>query len=251
MKNEIDKVLSDILSHVDNDSHIFNDLTYPAAQAQSIFEEGLIVSYPADKFKEALVNIIGHKIDSISIMNNPYTQNNKLGSIVIQWSEELTKREIENVSQQKPATFGYQLNQKEPNFNKQGLVAFEPKFPIEVSAILEKTPMRCFHISNRKKREKIQKIGLAPKESSTAFNFDGRIYGVFTEREPQSISQEIAQMLATQKEMKEYDVWEIDTSGLKYYHDDFATSAKSRSLSVFFTKNISKDKLRLLGGGSI
>lgn len=210
-----------------------------------VVEEGLIRSYPADKVIKLLRQEFRGYIWSIKSIDV-----NSVGVITARAGVDLDTDMVEKMKGRLDS-WGYVWSLGNREFKQNDSILIEAKYPIDVTDEVNNSGLKIYHVAPKIYDEKIQKIGLIPKDSSSDFNFSGRIY-LFTNTSQLSdinLQQTMVEILQQNQKKCQHDEWsvyEIDGSGLKFHHDWFV---RPDNLFSFFTlQNIHPDRIKNIGG---
>lgn len=138
--------------------------------------------------------------------------------------------------------FGFFISKQNQN-NNFTMLLIEPRFPIDITQILIENNIKLlYHITHQSNLEKIQKIGLTPKESETSFTHpNDRIYLIFSTNI--DYVKAFRRTLARDKKQKENEFVILSTpfnENYKYFVDEFSTIIKNdnKFIGCFVTRNI-------------
>jgi hypothetical protein len=170
-------------------------------EEKTLIEEGLGVSYGSDHLKKALLKKFKNQILEIediplfqSKLEYKFGKPNTLTALFKSSFEELN--ELKVIAR----AYGYSIVQSS-EVSGSKMHQLEPKYPI----LLEKNMLegcRLFHVTTLKKKEKILKYGLLPKDSQTTFEHSGsRVYIFFT-KQPEIVISGLKKSLAENKFQK-------------------------------------------------
>ena len=141
--------------------------------------------------------------------------------------------------------YGYFIAYTENLGNETGFF-IEPKFSFQIDKKLLQGK-RCFHTTSVKYLNKIQKIGLIPRNSQTHFEFDGsRIYLMFSNNERYIRS--FQSVLAKSKnwnpsDMMLLEILNFDNLTLWF---DMNFEQSSNNIATFTFENIRPDNIKVL-----
>jgi len=214
-----------------------------------IIEEGLITSYPKQKVIDFLKSL-GYEDESrpeLSTIDILATSNNF----------KVLKKDLNN----KLKVYGYMISKYVNNYgmaNKHKII-IEPITPTKL--IPDKNNGEFYHITHKSNIDKINRIGLTPKDSKTLFDHPGnRIYLIQTN--DLKLLTQLKHMLADSKrdklESENYPkhwlneitpenmiVLRINTGGLKLYDDPMFPSYMKTFFACFTPNNISPDRIQI------
>lgn len=145
--------------------------TYTYANPISLLNEGLIISYPADKLIVYLKDYFG--LDDGQIYKTTNDGIDKINIYVnnIEQNVYILKNALDRC--------GYFLAfPKERNIpkNQWARLQFEPKFQENILEKLKQTEKYLYHLSPIKYNNKIKSIGFCPKTKNNLFDYPDRIY---------------------------------------------------------------------------
>lgn len=216
-------------------------------------KEGLISSYDSMKLITEIKKLLTTKIKYIQPPNlsNIFTQT-KYGhvfTIEISLFEPLTTDESKKL-ETLLNVYGY-IN----SFGKLRAtqLQLEPKYPVLINRFIEQFNDRTmYHITQKKYIEKIQKIGLTPKESQTTFDHpNDRIYLMWlpNSKNKKNILETFLKLLARNKNVQAEDMIIFETPynpTSKYFLDDTDTILERYIVALYTTNNIKPELLQLV-----
>ena len=219
--------------------------------------EGLITSYP----KETVIKFLKsfqHQLFSVEVI--PYTLDTNTIDIYVntKTNQPTNVNAIKDVLDSKLKVYGYFIGKigRIDHFGRAKLL-IEAKFPSLLSS--EKVLSSPFyHITTKIHLDKIMKIGLTPRDSTTIFTHPGnRVYLIQTK--DHHLVKKLKRLLsnskievATNSGMKNADKWktdnmivlEVDPTGLTLYLDPMFDQSNIYN-AVFTQQNISPDKIKV------
>jgi len=207
-----------------------------------LLSEGLITSYPYS----SVISMITRKYPNHShIQSDIFDKDNKSSGISIFFkNEDISENMIEDLKKNL-ITYGYFIAFIEPYGNDETGLFIEPKFSFIIDPNLLKGK-RCFHVTNKKYLEKIQKFGLVPRESETNFNHDGnRIYLMIGNSK--TYTQFFAKTLASNKNWNsdEVIILEIFNFDKLELYSDLNFKNENGNIATFTFNNIYKDNIKI------
>ena len=222
-----------------------------------MISEGLITSYPKEKVIEFLKNF-KNQLFSVEVI--PYSLSTNTIDIYVETktTQSLNTKSVKNTLDEKLKVYGYFVGKigNTDHFGRTKLL-IEAKFPTLLSSE-EITDAPFYHITSKAYLDKIMKIGLTPRDSTTVFTHPGnRIYLIQTGNH--SILRFLKDQLSFSKlqvgkssGVKNTDKWnsnnmitlEIDPTGLTLYSDPMFDNSKEYN-AVFTQENIPPQRITL------
>ena len=219
--------------------------------AQDLLEEGLEVSYGAEKLKRAIYSKFGNDILHSENMR-PFKENKtKYGdvfSVAFIFNKDFDTTSLDPILK----THGYFVSKTNPKFKFEDqetlFCRLEAKFPLEI--VLPEKGVSLIHVTLKDKLKKILKNGLTPRDSQTAFGHDGnRIYLLATIC-PEEDVKSLKRMLANSKEVSEndmiaFEIFPNQWKNRKYYIDESFLHKQGQHYSIFTFTNFSPREIKL------
>jgi hypothetical protein len=215
-----------------------------------LLREGLITSYGKDKLKSNLFWDFGKNIQYVEDV--PIYKSNKKTkfgtpntlTFIIKNLEDFNKEEF----LKRIDTYGYFLVKNEKYEDNKEIFQIEPKYPIEIEK-KEFEGSRIFHVTSKKNLEKIKKIGLVAKESTTPFPHpNNRIY-FFATNDPEKYIPRLKDVISKgKKDLDDYIVFEIlveDLPAEDVYLDESFEQNFGNYFAFFVLDDIAPYKLKL------
>lgn len=214
-----------------------------------LVQEGLIKTYPANKFMKRLGGKYSKYFTDIEMVDAEGKQS--VGVIKVRAKITLDETII-GMLKQKFETWGYRFSQRRNFYIRGELILLEAKYPVDVTKMVADKGLKVYHISPTRYTERIEEVGLIPKDSQTNFNYFGRTY-LFTSQDKKflqklndrKIQEDIVRMIGDVKnDIKNWTVYEVDVKRIKLYHDYFVLA--EHIFSCFTVQNIGPDKLKVV-----
>jgi len=216
-----------------------------------LLEEGLEVSYGAEKLKRAIYSKFESSIkysENVSPFRENKTKYGDVFSLVFIFDKNFDVNALDPILK----TYGYFISKTNPKFKFKDqetlFCRLEAKFPLEI--ILPESGVSLIHVTLKDKLKKILANGLTPKDSQTTFGHDGnRIYLLATNCPKEDIKS-LKRMLATSKEVSEndtiaFEIFPKQWKNRKYYIDESFLHKLGSYYSVFTFTNFSPHELKL------
>jgi hypothetical protein len=210
---------------------------------QKILSEGLITSYPIDKLLSMLVRTYGKNIYDIS--KNFYNEETKTAGVTFFTKEEFGNSEFIKDLESKIDVYGYFIaTQEEIPESKEIGFFLEPKYPFKIGE-KDIRDMKCFHITHKDNLQRIEKVGLIPKDTQTEFKYGGdRIYLMFSNSS--FVVRKLGAKIAEAKELdpKDLRVLEITNFSNLTLYFDMNCDPIPNNIACFTFQNIHPDNIK-------
>lgn len=223
---------------------------YQYVEERYLLREGLIVSYSKDRLKSNLFSEFKKNIQYVEDV--PIYKSNKKTkfgtpntlTFIIKNLEDFDKEEF----LKRIDTYGYFLVKNKKYDDDKEIFQIEPKYPIEIDKN-EFEGNRIFHVTDKKNIEKIKKIGLVVKDSTTAFSHpNNRIY-FFATNDPEKYIPRLKDIISKGKrDLGDYIVFELSVNDLPredVYLDESFEQNFGNYFAFFVLDAIAPYKLKL------
>lgn len=218
--------------------------------------EGLITSYPIDSVVK-FIKEFSNQLFEIELIPPSLSTNTIDIYVTPRINQKLDLNHCKKILDSKLKIYGYFIGKiGQTDYLDRTKMLIEPKFPTLLTDKMLNTPF--YHITSKTYLDKIKKIGLTPRESTTIFTHPGnRIYLIQTKSE--DILRQLKDLLSISKVkaseengIKSIDKWlssnmivlEVDPTGLDLYLDPMFDLSKTYN-AVFTQQNIKPDKIKL------
>jgi hypothetical protein len=223
---------------------------YQYVEERSLLREGLIVSYSKDRLKSNLFSEFKKNIQYVEdVPIYKSDKKTKFGTpntltFIIKNLEDFDKDEF----LKRIDAYGYFLIKNEKYDDDKEIFQIEPKYPIEIEKN-EFEGNRIFHVTDKKNLEKIKKIGLVAKDSTTAFSHpNNRIY-FFATNDPEKYIPRLKDIISKGKrDLGDYIVFELSVNDLPredVYLDESFEQNFGNYFAFFVLDAIAPYKLKL------
>lgn len=225
----------------------FGKLLWDVEKENDILTEGLVTSYPFSNVLAMLNRKYSEVISHIqSDIFSEHFKDSKTRGISLYIKKSLYNENLLNQIKKDVDAYGYVVTFAEKyNINEIG-VFIEPKFPFIIEPKYLKNK-KLFHTTNIKYLEKIQKIGLTPRDSQTNFNHPGNRIYLMASTTPKTIN-DFKITLAKNKNWNLNDmvILEVEPRNLVLYYDPNFDFDVKTDIAVFTFKNIHPNQIKLL-----
>lgn len=225
-EEEIEKFKRSLPGHeMDNFGNIF---AIPNSLKENILMEGYYMTYPPEKVKKYLKNRYGE----YAIIET-YERDN--GIIVFRigvYNDEDSKRIVDKDM----SLCGYYPSFVEIIGNTTQYIIYEPRNQKSVNEIV-KTKKYVYHFTKESLYEKIKNVGLCPRTNNKRFNYPERVYLMLEKPTPKNASKFITQLMASDKNKRDDDVYVLLKIATKDLDMDFFFDPNAENC-VYIKENI-------------